>query len=723
MPRAVRDKIAKDDAEIAELERKLGLKHRKTLPKSFQEDGLGDILADLDGADQPSPENKKRKAEADQWLAEKRRKALYGPDLGDDEDNSDDFDESLDDGLEVSGSDDARGSDSGGWSSADTGDDLSGFGSEDERTSKASTRVRENPYVAPTTGVSEAKYVPPSLREKSGPDAELALRVRRQLQGLVNRMTESNLVSIVGDIEKVYREQPRHHVTSILADLILIQVCDPTSLPDTLLILSAGFATALFKIIGMDFGAQLVQEAVDRFDRQYQRAISEPGEPSKETSNLITFLTELYNFQLIGCNLIFDYIRLLLDNLSELNAELLLRIIRLSGQLLRQDDPSSLKDIVGLIRPAVSKIGEDNISVRTRFMIETINDLKNNKMKAGANASAVISEHTIRMKKILGSLNTRNLKSTEPLRIGLKDIKDSDKKGKWWLVGASWAGRSVQDNASSNAQPRTGDGNGDSESESNILVDGDDTAAPDLTELAREQMMNTDVRRSIFVAIISATDYEDANVRLLKLRLNKDRQREIANVILQCTGAEQQYNPYYTLVAKRLCADRKIRWSFQDSLWKLFRRLGESIFGDEIDDVDEDEEATDMRRLVNIAKMYGMLIQDGTLTLAILKCLNLPYLQAKARAFVEVLLITALLECFNVEKVAPGDAEVAIRKIFVVLRNTPELSSGLQWFIKKIIRKSDLAGGKGETKKLKKACTIADNELTAIHVAEAVENE
>ncbi len=86
--------------------------------------------------------------------------------------------------------------------------------------------------------------------------------------------------------------------------------------------------------------------------------------------------------------------------------------------------------------------------------------------------------------------------------------------------------------------------------------------------------MNTDVRRSIFVSLLSAADYEDAHARLLKLRLDKYDKREIPNVLMQCVGAEEQYNPYYTLVARLACSDRKVQWAFQDSLWKLFRRLG-----------------------------------------------------------------------------------------------------------------------------------------------------
>ncbi|KAK0713823.1 hypothetical protein B0T26DRAFT_678107 [Lasiosphaeria miniovina] len=729
LPKHVKERLAEDDAEIAALERKLGLKGRKSLPKSFQEDGLTELLGELgefDGDDnEEASQRKKRKAEVDDWLSQKRRKAIAEQALehcqktdfegsddefegSDSDENADSDDVGLDDALDLgSGGDDEDDMSDVSYHSGEDGDSEE-LGADHVPAEKVQ-RVRENPYVAPTVARDIVKYVTPSLRQESGSDAELTARIRRQTQGLVNRITETSMLSILGDIEKLYREHPRQHVSSTLVDLLLIQVCDPANLPDTLLILTSGFATAACKVVGMDFGAQLIQEVVERFDRFYEEAaaLAATGRPDvpKQTSNLITFLSKLYSFQAIGPNLLFDYIRMLLGNLSELNAELLLRIIRMCGSSLRQDDPMALKDIISLIRPAVSRIGEQSISVRTKFMIETINDLKNNKMKAGVGASAVVSEHTTRMKKILGSLNSRKLKSTEPLRMGLKDIQQSDKKGKWWLVGASWAGPHAGGQPEKTEQSHDNDDD-DDDDESLLLSDAEQ--GPDLAELAREQMMNTDVRRSIFVAILSATDYEDAYLRILKLRLNKERQREVPNVIMQCSGAEQQYNPYYTLVAKKLCSDRKVRWSFQDSLWRLFRRLGESIFGDDAEDVDENE-AADTRRLVNIAKMFGSLVASGALGLPVLKCLNLPYLQSNTRAFVEIMLIATLLECQTSE--TPRDA---IAAAFKTAETAPPLARGLQWFMKKVIRKSDLAGSKENAEHVKEACKIAESVLEAV---------
>ena len=49
----------------------------------------------------------------------------------------------------------------------------------------------------------------------------------------------------------------------------------------------------------------------------------------KECSNLLVLISELYNFQVISCVLVFDVIRHLLEgDLTEFKVELLLKIVR-----------------------------------------------------------------------------------------------------------------------------------------------------------------------------------------------------------------------------------------------------------------------------------------------------------------------------------------------------------------------------------------------------------
>lgn len=639
IPKKVQAKLEEDDAEIAALEKKLGLKGKKKLPKDFDDDGLADLLDGLDDELEFAVTGKRKRSSEDQtWLDSKRRKAAVGltaeESFSDDSEGEDDSEESEDDEEgeeddEFLSSDEEGNLEEGASSDEEevdgAEDDFAGFsededaeGSEDdfdEDEEVEQPKVRENPYKPPVPAevAPAGKYIPPSLRGPPSSDAEAMTRLKRQTQGLLNRLSEANLLSILKDIEKLYQTNPRQYVTTTLIDLLLGLVSDRTSLQDTFLILHAGFIAAVYKVIGMDFGAQIVERFVAEFDKHYGSYNEESS--GKETTNLISLLAEMYNFQVVGCNLVFDYIRIFLEDLKEVNTELLLRIVRMSGPQLRQDDPSALKDIVVLLQKSVAKAGEANLSVRTKFMIETINNLKNNRMKTGVAASAITSEHTTRMKKTLGSLNSRSIKASEPLRIGLSDLRDTEKKGKWWLVGASWRNNIADETAATDEKPSKAKKAKEAPAEE-IIVSG----TTDLFQLAKEHRMNTDIRRSIFISIMSASDFKDAHLRLMKLRLKKAQELEIPRVLIRCAGAEQSYNPYYTLIARRLCSEKPLKKAFQFSLWDLFRRMGEK---DEMDDADFDEEdgeeALTTRAIVNLAKMFGTLISEGGLSISALK--------------------------------------------------------------------------------------------------------
>lgn len=116
-------------------------------------------------------------------------------------------------------------------------------------------------------------------------------------------------------------------------------------------------------------------------------------------------------------------------------------------------------------------------------MIETIINLKNNRAKAATSSSVVTSEATIRMKKFLGKLGEKSLRSGgEPLRVTLDDIRNVKEKGKWWLVGASWKNEDLPLQSSHSTQQEH------------------DT----LLALAREQRMNTEIRRAVFIALMGS---------------------------------------------------------------------------------------------------------------------------------------------------------------------------------------------------------------------------
>jgi len=92
----------------------------------------------------------------------------------------------------------------------------------------------------------------------------------------------------------------------------------------------------------------------------------------------------------------------------------------------------------------------------------------------------------------------------------------------------------------------------------------------DILELARKQRMNTDVRRDIFCVLMTAEDYLDAFEKIHHLGLKNHQQREVIYVILNCCIQEKKFNPYYAVLAQRLCeSDRKYQVRKYNSIYNI----------------------------------------------------------------------------------------------------------------------------------------------------------
>lgn len=688
---AVREKLAQDDKEIEEFEKKLRIKKgASSLPKAFKDDGLDEILGDVesDFETMQADDTSKRKREFDDWLASKRRKAM--PEAAS---------ASLGDLDESDGSEDEDAFDF-------SDDEFENQDEEEDESQQPKTKVKENPYVAPATGAVVGKYVPPSLRKAASSDSETKMRLQKQIQGLVNRLTEANILGIVKSIEELYQNNARGDVTEILTNTILAQMYKSSSVPDQFLVLIGGFSAAVYKVIGSSFGSHLIQQVVVNFGECYKHASQEGvsfSEIPKESSNILGFLTQLYLFEVVSCKIMFDYMERFLADLSELNVELLLRICRMAGRLMRRDDPNSLKHVISIINKAVNEAGSSDLSVRTKFMVETINDLGKSKPKARGLDSAVVSDHVLRIRKKLGELKSqsRRLDGLAPMGLSLQDIEKADTRGKWWLVGASVPAKETYQDA-------------EKESKKSALKKDDidmsdnedmDIVLPDFPKKARGQGFHTSAQIAIFTAIMSAADYEHGYRQYANLKLRKDDQAEIARVLVQCVGSEANYNEYYALVGKQACTNNKIRFAFQDRLWKIFRSLGELMFGEEAEDEEtaDSEKMKDERRISHVARFYADMIFDGALNLNILKPLNLPRLNRWTLIFVEQLIASLLQACRGSE----AKEGVRIAKVFGVVAEVPTLAAGMDWFLRKKLRKSKLLTSK-ELKKLERARATAE---------------
>lgn len=529
-------------------------------------------------------------------------------------------------------------------------------------------------------------------------------RLTRQLKGLLNRMSEENMITILEGVEDIYRNYKRNDVSSTLTTLIIDGIASHSSLLDSYVVLHAAFIASLHKIVGLEFAAHFVQHVVSSYERYYgstqstQLACNPDGQLEtdtlgKECSNLIVLLSELYNFQVISSILVFDIIRGLLEgDLAEFRVELLLKIVRNSGQQLRQDDPSALTDIIQIVQSRVTDKKEE-FSSRTRFMIETLTNIKNKKLRRNATHNQG-GDAVERMKKFISGLaKKRHVMAYEPLRVSLDDLHSAETKGKWWLVGAAWGGDPLLDHNVNAANARLNDD-----------ASGN-TYDNDLLSLAQKQGMNTDIRRTIFVVLMSSDDYIDACERLSRLNLAEIQQREIIRVLLHCCGNERSYNPYYTLVCQHLChTSHSYKITLQFCLWDFLRDMGETLVGglEVIKNMKDETVAFEVgrispTRLRNVAKAYAWWIAKDSLTLGILKPIDFTSLKPQTLMFLREMMVQIFVDSQVMTPALGSSLNVpttrnrsAIEQIFIKATRNQTLAMGLVFFLSEIFR--DVSG-------------------------------
>lgn len=247
--------------------------------------------------------------------------------------------------------------------------------------------------------------------------------------------------------------------------------------------------------------------------------------------------------------------------------DLILLILRAVGFKLRRDNPVELKECIVNLQTKTNKLKQqqsqpsDETNERLRFMIESINAIKNNDVRRLSDAFD--QEAVEHMRKHVRTM----VKDADQvlLNITYNDLINSEELGRWWIVGSAWnlkennANKPDDNQVATNATKKSANNN----SSSSSILGGGEMFSEKILKLARAQHMNTDVRRAIFCILVSAEDFTDAFVKLLKLSLKKQQEREIIFISVHCALNEKSYNPYYSYLLQKFCEyDRRFRVSF-----------------------------------------------------------------------------------------------------------------------------------------------------------------
>ncbi|XP_065093901.1 nucleolar MIF4G domain-containing protein 1 homolog [Ochlerotatus camptorhynchus] len=612
---------SEDDAMSEDLSEE---EKEETIPKKKKDNSTKKVKFQEES--KPSMGKKKKKQVEPESESEPEEDSEFDEDVfGGEDDDDDDGNDGLDDLLE-------------GIASAGEDED-----NEEEPTSKGKDdekpEVWEDIYGRKRDKVGNVikedsgarKYIPPHLRARmeaeQGGDAkrqEKLMRLNRQLKGQINRLAETNVHRISIELDNLYMQNARFDMNSTLTNLILDAVVSTSLSPERMVLEHTLLVTILHANVGSEVGSHFLETVVERFDSLFKQ-IDTSNVEDKTLDNCILILCHLYTFQIFKNKLIYDVIDQLLSQFNEKAVECVLLVLKSIGFVLRKDDPLALKEMIQKVQKKASEAPPElKNDTRVKFMLDTLLAVKNNNMNKIPQYDPTLVEH---FRKILKGMITSG-KYVSTLNIGLDDLLNVDERGKWWLVGSAWHGNK--------------DGK---EAGTNSTLTGGETGefSQQLLELARKQRMNTDDKRNVFCAIMSAEDYLDAFDKILRLSV-KD-QRVVATVILHCCLSEKDYNPYYSILSQKFCEyDRRYQLAIQYAIW------------DRLKEIHSLKQAPSR----NLAKLLTHLISEGGLALSVLKVIEFAEIdKITLRVVRQIMLGILLLEeenkCLQVyNRIAPS---------------------------------------------------------------------
>ncbi|KAK2141331.1 hypothetical protein LSH36_1120g01062 [Paralvinella palmiformis] len=526
-------------------------------------------------------------------------------------------------------------------SSSDDVGDLSESNSDIRDNKEMETHVKEDIYgrLLPDRGISHTgaskAYVPPGKRHQLssggiGADGKKQLelvRLKKQLKGLLNRLSESTIQSISSQIEDFYHQKSRMEMTECLSELVMSSCVSTVLIPERLVMEHAMLVAILHCNIATDIGAYFIQILAQKFDSELQK--SDYG-ATKIVDNVLMLLANLYNFKVVHSLLLFDILKKLTDNFGEKDIELLLLLLKNVGFGLRKDDPSALKELIIKVQQRAANIDTTQFKERSRvkFMIDVLLAIKNNNVRKIPNYDRAHLDHLL---KVIRNYVKGGSIAEYQLRISLSDLLESDQRGRWWVIGSAWTRRDVDiTKQEPNGRPPEG------EVSNHIL------------ELARQQRMNTDIRKTIFCIVMTCEDFIDAFEKLLELDLKNQQEREIIHVITDLCLQEKTFNPFYAFLMQKFCEhDRRFQMTTQFTLWDKFKELQE--YNDQ--------------KLNNLADYLTHLLANKAQSLSVFKVIEFSELDKARVRFIKRVLTNLLL----------NQPEHIIRDVFIRIATIPKL--------------------------------------------------
>eukprot|EP00698_Gefionella_okellyi_P022557 TRINITY_DN7495_c0_g1_i1.p1 TRINITY_DN7495_c0_g1~~TRINITY_DN7495_c0_g1_i1.p1 ORF type:complete len:686 (-),score=122.07 TRINITY_DN7495_c0_g1_i1:42-2099(-) len=461
----------------------------------------------------------------------------------------------------------------------------------------------------PSVGV----YVPPhklrALTDQLDKSSEQYQRItwdalRKSINGLINKVNTANIRNIVPEL---FRENIMRGRGLLCRSLMKAQAASPT--------FTAVYA-GLVAVINTKL-PQIGELLLHRLVAQFQRAYKQSNK--KILLSTVTFLAHLVNQQVAGEMVALEILTLLLEDPSNDSIEVTQAFTREVGQTLAEQQPKMFHIIFERLRAILH---EGQTDKRVQYMIETLFAVR----KSGfldypgvpVELDLVEAEEQITHDVSLDTQVDRQ-ESLDFFHVSTAFLEEEAEY-------ADMRKEILGDEEEPAVAPMdSGDGNEDNGQGEG--AEGEQAAYTEIKEQSIQDQTDMDVqnlKRVIYLTIMSAVDFEECAHKLLKIQMKEGQEPILCDMILKCCSEERTFNKFFGLLGQRFCV---INADYQAAFDTLFKEQYLTIH------------RLETNKLRNVACFFAHLLQTDALPWSILEYIHLNEddTTSSSRIFIKIL--------------------------------------------------------------------------------------
>lgn len=368
--------------------------------------------------------------------------------------------------------------------------------------------------------------------------------LKKSINGLINKVNVSNIKHIVPELfgENLVRGRGLFCQSIVKAQA--------ASLPFTP-IYAAMAAIVNTKL--PQVGELLVKRLVLRFRKAYKR------NDKAVCLATTTFIAHLVNQQVVHETLAAQILVLLLQKPTDDSVEIAVGLTKEVGQHLEEMNPEIARIVFDQFR---NILHEADIDKRVQYMIEVLFQIRKDKFKdnpAVKEELDLVEEedqitHQISLDGEIDGQDTLNIFKFDE---NWEENEEAYKRLKAEILGEG----------SDDDEDEDDEGESSSEEE-----EDEEVKALEIKDQSNADLVN--LRRTIYLTIMSSADPEESTHKLMKLRLPPGQEMELVSMIVECCAESKTYLKFYGLIGERFARLNRM-WCelFEESFCKYYETI------------------------------------------------------------------------------------------------------------------------------------------------------